>query len=262
MGAGSPDEVAPRVSAFYRAVLAGAHEHVACVKLQSAFFEVLGVPGLAALEALLGEARSLGLPTILDGKRGDIGSTAEAYAEAYLGAGPLAADALTVSPYLGFDTLEPFEAAAERRGRGLFVLVATSNPGAPSLQDLVTSDGRLLHEHVADAVAAAATRSIGPSGYGAVGAVVGATRPERLAALRRRLPHSLLLVPGFGAQGATADDVVTAFDRDGGGAVVSSSRELVPGPDARDLAAVTREAGARAAAARAALERALAARAG
>jgi orotidine-5'-phosphate decarboxylase len=253
---------AERVVAFYRAVLDGAHEVVACAKPQSAFFEALGPAGVDALAALLEHARGLDLPIVLDGKRGDIGSTAEAYAEAYLGGGALRADALTVSPYLGVDTLEPFAERAAGEGRGIFVLVATSNPGAGSFQELVTSDGRRLFEHVADAVDALARR-LGPErGYGPVGAVVGATRPERLAELRARLPRSLLLVPGYGAQGGTAADVVAAFDDGGGGAIVSSSRELVPGHDARDPAEVRRQARAKAAAMRDAFAVALDARNG
>jgi orotidine-5'-phosphate decarboxylase len=252
-----PGDVAERVVAFYAAVLDGAHDVVACVKPQSAFFEALGVPGADALARVMQRARALDLPIILDAKRGDIGSTAEAYARAYLGDGPLRADALTISPYLGVDTLEPFVDAAARSGAGLFVLVVTSNPGAAALQDLVTEDGRRVYEHVADAVAAHAERLAPASGYAPVGAVVGATRGRRLAELRARLPRSLLLVPGYGAQGGGADDVTAAFDAARLGAVVSSSRDLVPSPDARDLGAVAREARERAAAMRDEIERAL-----
>jgi orotidine-5'-phosphate decarboxylase len=257
MAGGDTAATAARVIAFYRAVLDGAHEAVACVKPQSAFFEALGPAGIDALAVLLEHARALDLPILLDAKRGDIGSTADAYAEAYLADGPLAADALTVSPYLGVDTLEPFARRAAARGRGLFVRVVTSNPGAASFQELVTEDGRRLFEHVADAVDALA-REHGPAvGYGPIGAVVGATRPARLRELRARLPRSLLLVPGYGAQGGTADDVVAAFDESGGGAIVSSSRDLVPGAHATDLAAVRDAARAKAEAMRDDLDRAL-----
>jgi orotidine-5'-phosphate decarboxylase len=137
------------------------------------------------------------------------------------------------------------------------VLVVTSNPGAASFQELVTQDGRRLFEHVADAVDALA-REHGPAlGYGPIGAVVGATRPARLGELRVRLPRSLLLVPGYGAQGGTAEDAVAAFDQEGGGAIVSSSRDLVPGPEATDLPAVRAAARAKAEAMRDDLERAL-----
>ncbi|MBA2667353.1 MAG: orotidine-5'-phosphate decarboxylase [Trueperaceae bacterium] len=258
-GAPEPEALADRIVAFYRAMLAGAHDAIACVKPQSAFFEALGLPGARALAAVCDEARSHGLPIVLDAKRGDIGSTAEAYADAYLGDGPLRADALTVSPYLGIDTLEPFAVRALRHGRGLFVLVTTSNAGASALQDLVTEDGRRVYEHVADAVAALEAR-LAPGGrgrYGPFGAVVGATRPGRLAELRRRLPRSLLLVPGYGAQGAGAEDVVAAFDEARFGAIVSSSRALVPSPAATDLDAVARAAGVLATAMRDTIEAAL-----
>jgi orotidine-5'-phosphate decarboxylase len=255
-GAGATS-VAERVVAFYRAMLEGAHELVACVKPQSAFFEALGPAGAEALARVMEIARAHELPVILDAKRGDVGSTAEAYASAYLGGGPLGADALTVSPYLGFDTLEPFVQAAERTGNGIFVLVATSNPGAAALQDLSTSDGRRVYEHVADVVAMHAARLAPAGSYGPIGAVVGATRGGRLGELRRRLPRSLLLVPGYGAQGGGADDVAVVFDDARLGAVVSSSRALVPSAGATDMTAVAREAATRAGAMRDLIEEAL-----
>jgi orotidine-5'-phosphate decarboxylase len=249
--------VGDRVVAFYGAMLEGAHDVIACVKPQSAFFEALGPAGIEALARVLELARSLDLPIVLDVKRGDIGSTAEAYAEAYLAEGPLRADAITISPYLGLDTLEPFVDAAVRSGAGVFVLVATSNPGAATLQDLVAEDGRRVYEHVADAVGAYGARLAAGDAYGPVGAVVGATRGGRLAALRRRLPRSILLVPGYDAQGATADDVTAAFDEGRLGAVVSSSRALVPPPDVAGLREVARCARERAATMRDRIEAAL-----
>jgi orotidine-5'-phosphate decarboxylase len=191
------------------------------VKPQSAFFEACGPAGMAALQTVLRRAKELGLVTILDAKRGDIASTAAAYAEAAFTA--LDADALTVNPYLGRDAVEPFIAAARRDGRGLFVLVRTSNPGAGLFQNL-TCDGRPLYQHVADAVAAWNGESIGACGLGDVGAVVGATHPAELKLLRERLPDVWFLVPGYGAQGGTAADVRAAFRADGLGAVVNSSR--------------------------------------
>ncbi len=234
---GDPAGVAKGVVAFYRAILEACHERLACVKPQAAFFEALGIPGMVGLAQLIADARALGLPVILDAKRGDIGTTAEAYAGAYLGDGVWSADALTVSPYLGPDTLEPFTARARQGGRALYVLVATSNPGAEVWQDRVTPDGRLLHEHVADHLQLLAREH---GRYRTIGAVVGATRGERLAALRRRMPDVLLLVPGYGAQGASARDVVSAFDEAGLGAVVNASRALVPAAAVAGL----REAGA------------------
>ena len=248
------------MAAHAREVLHATHDLIACVKPQSAFFEALGVPGLIALAQVIADARALEVPVILDAKRGDIGSTAEAYAEAYLADGVFAADALTVNPYLGLDTLEPFLAAAAAGGRGVFVLVKTSNPGSGDLQDAVGADGLRLHERLADALAARAEAlPHDTDGYTALGAVVGATYPRDLAAARARLPRSLLLVPGYGAQGGRADDVAAAFDASGLGAVVNASRALFYPTQEDDVARATRAA---AAAMRDDLNRALAARPG
>ena len=251
--------VAESVVRFYHAILDASHERLACVKPQSAFFEALGRPGQGALVELIALAHRLGLPVILDAKRGDIGTTAEAYASAYLGDGEVGADALTVSPYLGPDTLEPFLSRALARERAVYTLVATSNPGAAAWQDLSTPDGRLVHEHVADHLQTLASRH---GRYKAVGAVVGATRGRRLEQLRARMPDVLLLLPGYGAQGARVSDVLAAFDADGTGAVVNASRSLVPGAAARDLEEVAGDARARVAAMADELEEALASRGG
>jgi len=202
---------------------------VAAVKPQMAFFEELGPAGMTALADVIAYARQRELLVILDGKRNDIGSTAAAYAGAYLGAGPLSpwgADALTVSPYLGADSLEPFVDVAQERGAGVFVLVKTSNPGGGQFQDLPTPD-RPLYRRVAALVHELAMRRPGAGGYGCVGAVVGATYPEQLAELRAAMPASWLLVPGYGAQGAGAKDVAAAFDANGLGAIVNSSRAIL-----------------------------------
>jgi len=202
---------------------------VPIVKPQAAFFEELGPPGMSALGDVIGYARDRGLLVLLDGKRNDIGSTATAYAQGYLGpppASPWGADALTVSPYLGDDSLEPFVQVAKQRGAGVFVLVKTSNPGGKLFQDLV-ADGRPLYQHVAALVESLAAQTQGEGGYGAVGAVTGATYPRQLPELRSLMPHSWFLVPGYGAQGATARDVAGAFDANGLGAIVNSSRAII-----------------------------------
>ncbi len=255
--AGDPAGVAKGVVALYRSVLEASHQRLACVKPQSAFFEALGIPGVIALAQVIADARSLEVPVILDAKRGDIGSTAEAYARAYLGDGVWSADALTVSPYLGPDTLEPFVSAARSHGRGVYTLVATSNPGAAAWQDQRTDAGRLMHEHVADHLQTLASEH---GRYGAIGAVVGATRGARLATLRERMPDVLLLVPGYGAQGGSAADVSQAFDRDGLGAVVNASRSLMPSVDAADFTAAGADARSRVEAMADAIAAALAAR--
>jgi orotidine-5'-phosphate decarboxylase len=169
------------------------------------------------------------LLVILDGKRNDIGSTAAGYAEAYLGCGAASAwgcDALTVSPYLGDDSLTPFVETAQKQGAGIFVLVKTSNPGGKRFQDLV-ADGKPLYRHVAEHVESLAAATAGQGNYGCVGAVVGATYPEQLAELRQAMPHPWFLIPGFGAQGGTAKDCMAAFDKQGLGAIVNNSRGII-----------------------------------
>ena len=225
-----------------RAVMAAAYEEfcfriidvvaplVPAVKPQAAFFEECGPEGLQALSRVIRRARDSGLVVICDAKRGDIGSTAEAYAAAYLAgedpdAAPFGADALTVSPYLGSDTLDPFVRAATERHGGIYVLVRTSNPGAGAFQDL-QADGRPLYQHVAEVVKARSAGFAGGERYGPIGAVVGATYPQELVQLRAVMPHVPLLVPGYGSQGGTAADVAAAFDENRMGALVNNSRGI------------------------------------
>lgn len=197
---------------------------VPVVKPQSAFFEACGPDGMIALRNVIHKAKQLGLLTILDAKRGDIASTAAAYAEAAFDA--LRADSLTINPYLGRDSVEPFLKAARKDGRGLFVLVRTSNAGAGLFQDL-KCDGQPLYRRVGSAVQAWGRENLGANGFGDVGAVVGATHPAELAELRKLLPDVWFLVPGYGAQGGTAADVAAAFRADGLGALVNSSRGVM-----------------------------------
>lgn len=215
--------------AFCRGVIDVVAPLVAAVKPQAAFFEQLGPAGCVALGDVMKYAASKGMLVILDGKRNDIGSTAQGYAEGYLGPGeasPWGADALTVSPYLGDDSLTPFVEVAKARGAGIFVLVKTSNPGGKRFQDIV-ADGRPIYRHVADYVESLATQTAGTGGYGLVGAVVGATYPQQLAELRQAMPHTWLLIPGFGAQGGTAKDCAAALDERGLGAIVNNSRGII-----------------------------------
>ena len=206
---------------------------VPVVKFQAAFYEVFGPEGFAALRATARRARERGLLVIMDGKRNDIGSTATAYARAYLAASTVGnspeptwpVDALTVNPYLGSDGIAPFIEAAAGAGTGMFILARTSNKSAREFQDLPV-EGRPLYRHVAARIGEWAEPHRGASGYSFVGAVVGATYPAELAELRAALPSVPFLVPGYGAQGGTAADVAPAFDADGLGAVVNSSRGI------------------------------------
>jgi orotidine-5'-phosphate decarboxylase len=204
--------------------------HAVAVKPQLAFFEVLGADGIAAFERVVGYARSAGLLVIVDGKRGDIGSTARAYADAYLEAtearGPLA-DALTVNPYLGSDSLEPFVAACRRGGGGIFCLVKTSNAGSIDVQDLALSDGRPLWHQVAELVRELGEEVVGDCGLSSIGAVVGATHPRAVGEARRLLPQAILLLPGVGAQGATPADIARAFMSGPASALVNASRSVM-----------------------------------
>jgi len=220
-------EVAEAYKNFCCGVIDAVADLVPAVKPQAAFFEQLGPDGTRVLAEVIRYARSKELIVLLDAKRGDIGSTAEAYAKGYLGANsPWGADALTVNPYLGDDSLTPFVEQAKKSDAGIFVLVKTSNPGGKIFQDRI-ADNQKLYEHVADHVESLAANTAGESGYGVVGAVVGATYPTELEALRKRMPHTWFLVPGFGAQGGKASDVAPAFDENGLGAIVNSSRAII-----------------------------------
>jgi orotidine-5'-phosphate decarboxylase len=230
---------------FCRGLIDAVAPYVVGVKAQVAFFEALGADGLYAFEEVCDYAHTAGLLVIADAKRGDIGSTARAYASAYIeprdGAPPLA-DALTVSAYLGRDSLEPFIAACRRSGGGIFCLVKTSNTGGGDVQDLTLTDGSLVWHHVARLVAELGAGLVGVCGLSSVGAVVGATFPRAVTEARRLLPQAVLLLPGVGAQGATPADVARAFTSGPASALVTVSRSViyafrVEGADWRSAAA-------------------------
>lgn len=213
---------------FNRRLIDAVADIVPAVKPQVAYYEKYGSHGMEALRQTIQYARKAGMLVIADGKRNDIGSTAEAYAGAWLGENALFdADALTVNAYLGIDGVQPFIKACQDRGKGIFILVRTSNPSAGDLQDLILADGRTVYEAVADKVSSWGASLIGDSGYSSVGAVVGATWPQQAAKLRQQMPHAFILIPGYGAQGATADDAANSFGADGGGAIVNASRSLM-----------------------------------
>ncbi len=231
-----PDDregVAAALRSFGSDVLDVVAPLVAAVKFQSAFYEAYGPSGVAAMHASAALATEKGLIVIIDGKRNDIGSTAEAYARGYLGKVPVGgsfepswqADALTVNPYLGGDGVAPFVKVASREHKGIFVLVRTSNASAGDFQDLSVG-GKPLYHHVAERLNHWAAPHRGSAGYSLVGAVVGATYPEQLTELRALLPGVFFLVPGFGSQGGTALDVAGAFDDDGLGALINNSRGI------------------------------------
>ena len=221
---------ASSVARFCKGIVDAVGPYVVAVKPQTAFFEALGSDGFRALEEVCDYARSAGLLVLVDAKRGDIGSTSRAYAEAYLEPrddGIPLADAMTASPYLGLDSVEPFLAACRRHGAGVFFLVRTSNAGAADVQDLVMSDARPLWHHVAELIHEWSEPLVGEKGMSSVGAVVGATYPRALSEARRLLPLSPLLLPGVGAQGATPADVARAFTAGPASALVTASRSVI-----------------------------------
>ncbi len=205
------------------------------VKLQVACFERLGAPGWGALADTVAVARERDLLVIADAKRGDVEVTAAAYAQAFLGETPtpygtvpgLGADAMTVNPLLGLDSLEPFAGTARIHGRGLFVLVRTSNPGAADVQERALAGGGAVSERLAAIVAEIGAAGVGALGLSDVGAVVGATAPDRLAALREQMPHAAFLLPGVGAQGGNVEELAPAFAAGPAGGLVSASRGIV-----------------------------------
>jgi orotidine-5'-phosphate decarboxylase len=221
---------ASAVTRFCTGIVDAVAPYVVAVKAQTAFFEALGADGWRALEDVCAYASEAGLLVIVDAKRGDIGSTARAYATAFLEPGatgrPLA-DALTVNPYLGADSIEPFTLACRRYGGGLFVLVHTSNAGAADIQEAAMSDGAPVWRHVATLVGAWGEDLIGECGLSNVGAVVGATYPREIGEARRTMPQAVLLLPGVGAQGATPADVARAFTHGPASALVNASRSVI-----------------------------------
>ncbi len=219
---------------YNKGLIDALYDIVPAVKPQSAYYEMYGYDGCAVLKRTIDYAKEKGLYVILDVKRNDIGTTAEAYSRAYLGkveidgvlANGVDADSVTVNPYLGTDGIMPFVKDCAKYEKSIFVLVKTSNPSSGELQDLLT-DGVTFFEKTAGLVNEWGREVIGKSGYSSVGAVVGATYPEQAEKLRKLMPKAYFLVPGYGAQGAGAKDVAKSFNADGLGAIVNSSRGII-----------------------------------
>ena len=228
---------------------------VPAVKPQSAYYENLGWQGMEMLERTIRYAKEKGLFVIADIKRGDIGSTATAYAEGWLSGAPIEgqvfksfdADCVTLNGYMGSDSIKPFLEAAKGEDKCAFVLVKTSNPGSGELQDVKAADGRTIYEVMGELNEQIAAGTEGKYGFTMAGAVTGATYPQQIQDLRARLPHTFFLVPGYGAQGGTAADVKYAFNEKGHGAIVNSSRGIMcawkkTGGDGHDFAQAARNA--------------------
>lgn len=231
----SPAGVRSAVREFCLEVLTLVAPHVPAIKPQAAFFEALGPHGWDDFIAVCHKGRELGLIVIADVKRGDIGSTAQAYAQALFGGPPVKGVALesaqvdcaTVNPYLGSDSVIPFIEAADDNNGGLYVLARTSNGGSAEFQQLELKHGGALVDEVARKIDAWGAENIGNNGYSNIGAVVGATHVEAAVHLRKLMPRTPFLVPGWGAQGGHAAAVKACFDEKGGGAIVNSSRGVM-----------------------------------
>lgn len=238
------DRIRYAIATFNETVIESVRETVPAVKLQIAFYEQYGLPGLFAFDDTIKLARDCGLLVIVDAKRNDISSTAQAYANAFLGRtnifGELKAifdvDCITVSPFLGRDSLMPFIDACTAYGKGIFILVKTSNPGSVDLQDKeLAFTGEPVYRGLARIVDECGKGVIGDYGYSSVGAVVGATFPQEARDLRRLMPHAIILVPGYGAQGGTAEDAAECFNHDRRGAIVNASRSIIYAHDRQDI---------------------------
>ena len=220
---------------FNKAIIDKIYDIVPAIKPQAAYYEMYGWQGVKALCETIAYAKSKGMFVITDGKRNDIGTTMEAYATAHLGTTDVAgeeidafgADALTVNGYLGTDGIKPLAKICDKKHKGIFVLVKTSNPSSGELQDMKLENGATVYEQMGRMCESWGSDLMGKYGYSAVGAVVGATYPGQLLEMREKAPHTFFLVPGYGAQGGGAEDAKNAFDKNGLGAIINSSRGIM-----------------------------------
>lgn len=226
---------------FCSGIIDAVSKTASCIKPNLAFFERYGWEGMKVFFEVCAYAKTKNLLVIADGKRNDIGTTCDAYADAYLGKdAPI--DALTVTPYLGSDGIKPFIKRCKENNKGIYILVKTSNESSGEIQDLPTGD-EAVHEHIAQLVESWATEALGEaSNLSAVGAVVGATYPEELKYLRTLMPHVPFLIPGYGAQGGTAADIKHGFLPNGTGAVINASRSIIYASSGEDWQEATKKA--------------------
>lgn len=221
---------------YNKELIDNTYDIIPAIKPQLAFYEMFGIEGMKAFKETCKYAKEKGMIVIADAKRGDIGSTAKGYSNAYLGETPIGKDNvsafdnidfLTVNPYLGIDSITPFIEDCIKYIKGIFVLVKTSNPSSGELQDLKLENGKTVYEHVASLVEKWGEDLRGKYGYSSVAAVVGATYPEQLKEIREKAPHTFFLIPGYGAQGGKAEDIALGFDKQGIGGIVNASRSLM-----------------------------------
>lgn len=220
---------------FAKGLIDSVYDIIPAIKPQLAYFEAMGPKGLVAYQEIIEYAKSKGLIIISDAKRGDIGTTSKAYSNAFLGKTDLmkknesvyTSDFVTVNPYMGSDSVNPFIEDCKNYDKGIFVLIKTSNKSSGELQDLKLENGKTVYEHVAGLVTNWGEELIGEHGYSSVAAVVGATYPTQLKELRELMPHTFFLIPGYGAQGGKAEDIALAFDKNGLGGIINASRSLM-----------------------------------
>ena len=220
---------------YNKALIDATYDIIPAIKPQIAFYEMFGIPGMKAFFDTCKYAREKGMIVIADVKRGDIGSTAQGYSNAFLGKTPIGekeesiydVDFVTVNPYMGTDCVKPFIEDCKKYNKGIFILVKTSNPSSGELQDLKLENGKEVYMQVAELVEKWGEDLIGECGYSSIAAVVGATYPEQLEKIRKVAPHTYFLIPGYGAQGGKAGDIALGFDSNGLGGIVNASRSLM-----------------------------------
>lgn len=220
---------------FNKALIDATCDIIPAVKPQIAFYEMFGIEGMKVFDETCKYAKSKGMIVIADMKRGDIGTTAQAYSNAAIGKTPIGdinhsifdVEFVTVNPYLGTDGVKPFVDDCAKYGKGIFVLVKTSNKSSGEIQDLKTEDGEELYKKVARLVNEWGKDLVGEHGYSSISAVVGATYPKQLQELRQEMPHTYFLIPGYGAQGGKAEDIALGFDKNGLGGIINASRSLM-----------------------------------
>ncbi|MCF0125207.1 MAG: orotidine-5'-phosphate decarboxylase [Clostridia bacterium] len=220
---------------FCKALVDTTYDIIPAVKLQLAYFEMLGPEGLKAFKEIKEYAESKNMIIMADAKRGDIGSTSQGYSNAFLGETPMGDDTkkvydvdfITLNPYMGTDCVKPFIDDSKKYNKGVFILVKTSNKSSGELQDLKLENGKKVYEQVTDLVEHWGEDLRGKYGYSSVAAVVGATYPEQLKEIRKMAPHTFFLIPGYGAQGGKAEDIALAFDQNKLGGIVNATRSLM-----------------------------------
>ena len=227
--------VSKAILEYNKALIDETYDIIPAVKPQIAFYEMFGIPGLEAFKETCKYAKEKGMIVIADIKRGDIGSTAQGYSNAFLGKTKIGdheesifdVDFVTVNPYMGTDCVKPFIEDCKKYDKGIFILVKTSNPSSGELQDLKLENEKEVYMQVADLVEKWGEDLVGKYGYSSVSAVVGATYPEQLEQIRSKAPHTYFLIPGYGAQGGKAEDITLGFDKNGLGGIVNASRSLM-----------------------------------